>query len=337
MIKLYDENNNYIISLSNYSNLKITSTITKGYNTLEFNLPLVENLIKKEYKVEYNHYRYVIKEIDINNKFYFSIYCKPDLDELYAGYIKNTHTEIAPIEYFLDLVLNETEWTYKIHDFIPGELTITLENMAKFDALLLVLELFNVEFYFDTFNKVLDVWYQRGERKGSFILDSTNIYDYRYQSNTYDLATVLIPLGKDGINIADFNEGKIYLENHQYSNKNIVNFYINDKISEPYNLYTLAKNKLDQISQPATTYIIKLSCLAKYNLAVGDYIRIIDKFTNTDEYYRINKITLYEDDLTKSYITCGSSQVLFDNLYNSNWNNQNNFMLNTYNTLNKES
>ena len=50
-----------------------------------------------------------------------------------------------------------------------------------------------------------------GQSLGVFYSNELRLKEVKKYSNTYDYATVLYPFGKDGLTIANVNNGKTYL------------------------------------------------------------------------------------------------------------------------------
>ena len=70
---------------------------------------------------------------------------------------------------------------------------------------------------FDSLNKGISVYEKYGEDRGAYFIERLNLKRLQVQSNSYDFATRLIPIGKDGLMLNI--DGKNYVENHQYSKK----------------------------------------------------------------------------------------------------------------------
>lgn len=332
ILKLYDINNLYLRTI-NAKELKITETLNLGYKVAQFKLPLAEGIIKEEQKVIIDNYLYIIKEVNINNNNFYDIYCKPYFGTLNNKYLFQLNIANGDLETYLDQLLASTDWTYKINTNVSGLLSFSLNNCIILEALNNIFELFNVEVFYDTLNKIIYIWQPKGSYKTNFIFNEATLTECKVQSHTYDLITRIIPLGKDKITIADVNNGTVYLDNNTYTNEIIPAFYINDTITSSYNLKQIAMNHLNKLSTPYTNYIIKLSSF-DINLEIGDTIRIIDTFKDIDDLIRISKIVYYPDQPELSYIEVGQPQILFNNIYKTFNTQYKAFANNLYNQLN---
>lgn len=332
LIKLYNNNNEYIKTL-NCESLKIVETLASGYKIAQFKIPLKNGIIKEEEKVIIDNYLYVIKEVNIEDNNYYQVYCKPYFGTLNSQYCFTINTENGTLENYLIELLSNTDWNYHFNENIPGLISFQLNNSTILESLNTIFELFNVDIFYDTLNRTIEIWKNKGIYKSDFYLNETNLNEWKMQSHTYDLITRLIPLGKDKLTIADVNDGQVYLDNHIYTNENIVGFYINDKISSPFILKQLAENKLATLAIPYTNYCIKLT---KFNnvLQTGDLIKIIDTYKDLNNIVKINKIIYYPDQPENSYIEAGQPQILFNNIYKDFNNQYNIFFNNTYTKLN---
>lgn len=82
--------------------------------------------------------------------------------------------------------------------------------------------------------------------RGAYFIERLNLKRLQVQSNSYDFATRLIPVGKDGM-MLDTN-GKNYLENYQYSRKVKTMTWKDERYTDIESLKEDAEAKLDEIS-----------------------------------------------------------------------------------------
>lgn len=313
MLKLYDKKMNFIKTIAEYSGLQITEELGTGYKIAQFNLPYEVGLVQEEQKIEIDEYLYVVKEVNMEDNDYYEVYCKPYWGNLLGKHIDSLTGYSYSLETCLKEILDETDWTYKFEQAVSGVYTISIERQTALEALNAVAALYNVDFAFDTKRKEIRVWNERGEYKETFFFNETNLRQCKVQSNTYDLVTRLIPIGKDGATITLVN-GSIWVEDYSYTDEVIVGYWVNTTTKNSDDLLKMAKDKIQIICKPQTTYKINVTALHS-SLAVGDKVRIIDEIKGVDRVERITKIVWYPTREEESYVELGNPMVSFDDIY----------------------
>lgn len=324
MIKLYSSDIKYLGAFTKYSNLKITDSLEAGYKTAQFKMPYLDLILEEEQKVIIDNYLYVIKEINMENKLYYDVYCRPYFGDLTDKYILSYNPAPSSFEDYLIYLLGNTSWKYIINNKVSGILSIPISNCSYFDAIETIKDAFGAELYYDTLNKTIIVNHNNNMNNYdiSYTFNNSNLINCKRQSNTYDMITRLIPLGKNGLNISSINNGSIYLDNFDYTKEIIVGYYINDSITNINDLYSLARKELNKLAYPAITYTINIGNLNK-PVKLGDNVRIIDTFKNIDTVRRINKMVIFPDNPEKNYMEVGSPKIMFNKLFNQSQFKQN--------------
>jgi phage minor structural protein len=95
---------------------------------------------------------------------------------------------------------------------------------------------------------VLKVYDKMGINLGAYYSNELKLKNLNKQSSTYDYATVLFPIGKDGLTIANINNGKSYIENFTYTDKYIEKIWINEDYDVAERLKAAAEIYLDSIA-----------------------------------------------------------------------------------------
>ena len=315
MLKLYDKQMGFIKTIVDYKDLMVTEELETGYKVIQFKLPYEVGLVQEEQKIEIDDYVYVIKEVNMEDNDYYEVFCKPYWGKLLSKHIDSVSGYSYSLSSCLNEILEETDWTYKFEEAVSGVYTIQLERMTALDALTACRTLYNVDFAFDTKNKVIHIWNTRGEYKETFFFNETNLRQCRVQSNTYDLITRLIPIGKNGATINLVN-GAMWVEDYSYTDEVIVGYWVETSVENADDLLKLAQDKIQLYSKPQTTYKISVTALHS-SLAVGDSVRIIDEIKGVDRIERIAKIVSYPQKPEESYVECGNPLVSFDDIYKS--------------------
>lgn len=314
MIKLYSSSMEFLGATAAYFNLQITEELVTGYKIAQFQLPYSSNLLKEEMKVEIDNYMYVIKEVNMEREDYYSAFCKPYFGKLCGKKVDVLSGYSMSLASCMDSVLEDTDWVAIFEERIAGSYTIELRQKTALEAVQYLKNLFNVEMYFDTKAKAIFITNQRGIYRDTFFFNEASLRYCKVQSNTYDLITRLIPVGKNGVTINMVNNGCLWLEDHRYTDEVITGYYVNTKVENADDLKNIAEYKLKDAAIPHSTYKIAVSQLDAH-IGVGDQIRVIDEIKGVDKIERVKKVVTYPQSPDKSYVEVGKPAILFDDIY----------------------
>lgn len=185
-----------------------------------------------------------------------------------------------------------------------------MTNCSSWTIIQKAKKLYDIEFKFDTLNKIIMLFDKIGDDRGIYFIDSLNLRALQVQGNSYGFYTRIIPTGKDGLTIASVNGGKTYLENKQYSNKTLTYYWKDERYTKPESLKEDALEKLNIMSKPFKSYIASTINLAKMNgkykdildYNLGDYIYLISKKNKVKDKHRIVKTKEYPQDHSKDTV-----------------------------------
>ncbi|MDO4553713.1 MAG: phage tail spike protein [Lachnospiraceae bacterium] len=319
MLKIFDFNKNPIGYIWKYKDLKKESDLSTADKTLSFTYLARTHEMKEEYYVQDKEDEYVIKEVNLSSDGFPQIVAKLNLEELEGKpwekfSFNSTITEAA------SLALTGTGWRV-------GECNVTkvrsggvlnADTLTIMDKLCAV---FMCEKIYDTKNKTVSFYEQVGEDKGVYFLQSLNLKKISEKSDTYDYYTRIQPVGKDGLGIADINDGKNYLENYQYTNKVKTYLWIDESYEDAEALKEDAEKKLDDMSRPLKSYSAEIRDLAKrkqeysiLSFGIGDTVTLIDKMNGIREKQRIVKMTEYPQDPDKNTCELSNTVLTFEEL-----------------------
>ena len=295
MFKIYDTQSNFIKMIDRCKDCCVTKELETGFQTLSFKLPVTEeNLaaIAEEYYIETADYRYVVKEVNITTNDFFTVYCNPDVEEL-----KMTITPVYDVietllPNALAKVVKDTRWTISYKSSLGDKVTYAIGQSTPYEILLQIKEDFSLEYFFDTKKRVCYVYDNMGADRGVAFMNELKLKQLGRQGQSYDFATVLYPIGKDGLTIATVNNGKPYVENYNYCNKTLTKYWIQEDIEYPEELKLAAENYLEYISTPIVSYSVELSSLPE-GVTLGDTIILIDKIKRIKQKQRVVKIVHY--------------------------------------------
>lgn len=313
VFKVFDKDMTYLFGISEYKDLRITEELETGYKVAQFSLPYTI-LVVEEQKIEIDGYMYVIKEVNMEDLGLYDVYCKPYFGKLASKHIDSITGFNMDFTNVMSAIVEETDWTFTVAPDLTGSFQMNLHRKSAIEAIQAVAQLFQAELEFDTKNKIIHCYNKRQKKEEAIILDNTNLLKCQVQSNTYDLITRLIPIGKDNTTIGLVNNGQLWVENFEYTTEIIVGYYIDSNCENADDLLKIASSKVLETGRPQTTYKLFLTDFP-LDVAVGDKVRVIDKVRGLDTTKRVQKIVLYPSTPEESYMQLGSLEVSFDKIY----------------------
>lgn len=313
VFKVFDKDMTYLFGISEYKDLRITEELETGYKVAQFSLPYTI-LVVEEMKIEIDGYMYVIKEVNMEDLGLYDVYCKPYFGKLASKHIDSITGFNMDFTNVMSAIVEETDWTFTVAPDLTGSFQMNLHRKSAIEAIQAVAQLFQAELEFDTKNKIIHCYNKRQKKEEAIILDNTNLLKCQVQSNTYDLITRLIPIGKDDTTIELVNNGQLWVENFEYTTEIIVGYYIDSNCENADDLLKIASSKVLETGRPQTTYKLFLTDFP-LDIAVGDKVRVIDKVRGLDTTKRVQKIVLYPSTPEESYMQLGSLEVSFDKIY----------------------
>lgn len=320
MLRLFDRNHVGQGILNNCSDMVIESTLKTGQKTIQFKVastnPLV-NKIEEEGYLQTEDYEFVIKEFNKQNNDFYEVAAKANVELLTGAPIENFESTTKSVGDVVALALAYTsEWTYQNHSTVTKQRTVRRVNGTVMEVLNIVKGVYGVELEYDTMNKIVHIWNQRGQDRGAFFTNQHDMSQFTVQSTSYDFITRLYAFGAndtDGkpINIASVNGGKTYVENHTWSDKVVAAIWIDQRYTIPANLKEDAIEKLAELAVPARSYSCKLLSLDKKELQLGDTITFLDSLKKTREKQRIVVLTEYPDKPEENTVQLANTRLTF--------------------------
>ncbi|MGL4569629.1 MAG: phage tail spike protein [Clostridium sp.] len=323
MIQLYNKDIGKIAGLVDYKDLHIESILESGDKTLSFSYPkkskFYDEIIEEAY-IRTKDNEYVIKEKNLTGA-YTTFICKLNVEDIEGQPFDRFESVEQTIESTLNLALVSTGWVVGTCD-IKKKRTVRKTNCSAWDIIQEIKKTFRVDLVFNTLSKSIDVYERLGKDKGTYFFDSLNLKSLQVQGNSYDYATRIIPIGKDGLNIKAINGGKEYVENYQYSRKVKTIYWKDDRYTIAENIKLDAEAKLKDISKPYRSYIASVLNLAKMNTKykgildynLGDIITLVSKDNKVKEKQRIIKIIEYPDNRDKDTVELANATLKFEDV-----------------------
>ena len=309
MIKLINDDNSYPIT--HYTNC-YTVHSDGGDWQLNFDVSPKDEQYKgiaEEVILEYGQRYYNVKKINERAKT-STIQANLNLDDFLADSYFSYHHESNTLSNTLDDVLSNTGWTHVNAGLVAHSRTIDLEKCNKLDILNKICELWNCKFEYDNKNKVITVIdISAITPSGVFLMEDLNLQPSEFKGDSTDFCTKLICRGArrdDGtfVTIESVNDGKDYIENHDYSDKVITRVWTDERYTVPQNLKDDAIELLKTMAIPARSYTCK-PVNVKVNLY--DVITLVDKRRKTRINHSVTSIKTYEDSTINNTISLTSA------------------------------
>ena len=296
MIKIYDTNHKFLALLDSFcKEINTIDTLELGIRELVFYAPCREeyiNIIQEENYVETADYHYVVKEISMKDNNFFLVRCGPDIEEIKGRLFEHFDCFELNLQQAYEYCLQSTGWTVEYNSKDKSIATYQEPWKDAYTMIKTLVEDYGQEIWFDTKNKVLKVYDKMGDSLGAYFSNELRLKQLSKQSSSYDYATVLYPIGKDGLTISNINNGKPYLENFSFSNKYIEKVFIDEKIEVAEILKQKAEEYFEEIAVPRASYKVQLTEIGK-SVSIGDTIIIVDNIKHIKQKQRVVKIVRY--------------------------------------------
>lgn len=320
MFKIFNRKKNQVDLLENPISPVIVNELG-GIGELTFSVPSTYKHLELEGYIQVeNDHEYVIKEI-VTHGTNRDVVCMLNIEEIlgmaWSKFISRDNTLMKCAE----LVLNGTGWRAidKSSCKVKRNLYGTVTN--SYNLLQMMCTVYNVEFIFDTYNKTVTFVDKVGKDAGVYFINDINLKQLNVDTHTHKYITRVIPIGKDGLTIESVNNGKNYLENKSYSDKNIYGIWQSDKHDDPSALKADAKRFLDEMAVPYETYEVVVDDLyalkgyAEFQYGLGDIVTIIDGDTETRIQQRIIQRTYNLLEPDKDTIHIANKDATFEDYY----------------------
>lgn len=287
---------------------KIELDIEKDDKILSFKLMHGETQLREEDYLRCFGQEWVVKEVNKDGT-YIEIVAKHNIEKLehtpFASFKTDSFTLVNTLNALFPYISDYGGlWSAALasdvtddSELMSRNRTIDLERCMAIDVIESIASTWFLEYSIDTLNRVVTFHKQRGEDRGAYFTSQLNLRKVKSLSDTYDLVTRLIPIGKDGINIASVNGGVITLDNLEFVEKTLSAYWIDNRYTDPNHLKEDGLRKLQELAKPLKTYacdIIDLS--GEYPIleyGVGDTVTIIDENLEIRDVQRITRMVVY--------------------------------------------
>lgn len=187
-----------------------------------------------------------------------------------------TVAEILPI------LLDDTKWT-------PYQVVATSRRSLQWaggcnrlEVLRELERIFQVEIVWNTVVRTVSVQLAGGEDSGLYALRGKNLRKFEIETSAADLVHRLYPRGKDGLTIADVNQGLPYLEVKSPYNPPPSAVLVADDLTTPQSLMEFAMREFAVLQIPRTCYSCSIVDLSgpqseAERLRLGDRVTVYDE------------------------------------------------------------
>lgn len=321
MLHLYNVDKNKIAPLTKCKDVRVERELN-GDSTLLFSYPINEKYydeIVEECYIRTKKDEYVVKEIHELDE-WTEFKCFLNVEDLEGKPFEHFEMVNSQIENTLNTALTGTGWSVGCCD-VTKRRTVRKSKCSSWDIIQEARKVYRCDIQLDTLNKKVNIYSQLGSDKGVYFTDELNLRRLEIQRDSYNFCTRIIPVGKDGMDIKAVNNGKEYVENHQYSDKVITKYWEDNRYTVPENLRDDAIAKLEDLSKPYISYKADVIDLAnmndKYNIldySLGDTITLIDKRFKVKEKQRIVKIVEWIYEPEKNEVEIANAVTKFEDI-----------------------
>lgn len=326
---LYNDEHVKICIMSGYKERCITSTLKSGDKELTFKFRknyMYADDIKEEAYIRTKTDEFVIKKIEPTNGWNTCI-AQMNVEELEGkqfpeGFITAEQTAVECV----GAAIEETGWTVILCQ-ITKKRTVRIEsNCSAWEVIQSVISTYRCEIKFDSVNKTISIYEKIGQDSGVYFMERLNIKSLQIQSDSYNFATRLIPVGKDGLMI-DVG-GKNYIENYQYSKKVKTASWKDERYTDVVSLLEDAEAKLDEMSKPYKSYTVEIRDLAAakpeeygeiLSFSLGDTVMLISKKEKIREKHRVVKTYEYPENPDNNKCEMANTRLSFEELQKQEW------------------
>lgn len=276
-------------------------TRTKGYETLEFKIPLNNpkaRFIQSERIINVaGERRYRIRNI-VRSRMttqVMSVYCEALWYDLNNGVWTVRQNGLQQTARALINLIASPQGDGFLAGTIDGTSTRSYTlNDAKSPLyhLRYIQKIFGQEMYFDTINKTINLVDMQGVDTEIVLNYTSNLEQIERKDDTTQLITRFYLYGADGIDISSINGGRDYVENYDWYDAQGMPRKIkakrveDERFSVLENMYEYMVDYINVYSKPLITYEIGHPVVNRV-LNIGDRVRVIDSELLHSEQYRV--------------------------------------------------
>lgn len=330
VIRVYDLIGNLSAYLENAKNI-YTDDFLNDKSILYFEMPFSDpktRLIQYDGQLVYKNRRYIVTEIedgmDENGQFTFAVTAELAYIELLNRVFPVIEINTEELRSGLEKILSGTDWKVGIIETGYEDEIFSLKESRKTALWLVrqVAKIVGLEIQWDSMNRLAHFVKRIGSNRGASFRYRKNLKSVK-RTITPPEATVIIPYGKNGLTIADVNDGKNYVENYDWyvsqgvplseARQKYRKEYIleDERFILPGNLKRYAEDMLKEMAFPRISYqvtVLDLSAitgLEEDRFYLGDDVRIYNEDLNLDVTTRILRMKVYPQEPWRNEVELG--------------------------------
>lgn len=255
------------------------------------------NFVKNEVMIQMFDTVYIIREINVNKSTLVAdIFCEAIWYDIAYGEPLETYDWSGKnVREILSDILKTSGWRVgKVDDFRHSSLHLDTDT-NRLSAIRKLETKVGGELIFDTQNKIVSLVKENIVHTGASIMHDKNADNIQANYDTRELVTKIYPYGKEGLTIAEANNGLNFLENYSYTKKVRVQVISDERYTNPYELKEMCERALVELSKPRASYTItmkdisEMSGLEHEKFFIGGLVRVYDKELGLDVTTRIMK------------------------------------------------
>lgn len=330
IIRVYGLDGKLAAYLENAKNI-YTDDFLNERSILYFEMPFNDpktKLIQYDAQLVYKNRRYIVTKIDDgmeeNGDFSFAVTAELNYIELLNKVFPTIEINAETPRDALEKILAGTGWKVGIIEPDYETELISMKESRK-TALWLVRQaakIVGLEIQWDSMSRVINLVKRIGSNRGAGFRYRKNLKSVK-RTITPPQATVIYPYGKNGLTIAEVNDGKDYIENYDWyisqgvsldvARKKYRKEYIleDDRFMLSGNLKRYAEDLLKELAFPRISYqvsVLDLSAitgLEEDRFYLGDDVRIYNEDLNLDVTTRILRMKVYLQEPWRNEVELG--------------------------------
>ncbi|KIP21141.1 Phage-related protein [Anoxybacillus ayderensis] len=330
IIRVYTLDRRLAAYLENAKNI-YTDDFLNDKSILYFEMPFNDpktRLIQYDGQLVYKNRRYIVTEIedgmDENGQFNFAVTAELAYIELLNRVFPAIEINTEELRTGLEKILNGTGWKIGIIETGYEDEIFSLKESRKTALWLVrqVAKILGLEIQWDSMNRMINLVKRIGSNRGASFRYRKNLKSVK-RTITPPEATVIIPYGKNGLTIAEVNDGKNYVENYDWyvsqgvplseARQKYRKEYIleDERFILPGNLKRYAEDMLKEMAFPRISYqvsVLDLSAitgLEEDKFYLGDDVRIFNEDLRLDVTTRILRMKVYPQEPWRNEIELG--------------------------------
>lgn len=330
IIRVYDLNGKLAAYLENAKNI-YTDDFLNDKSMLYFEMPFNDpkvRLIQYDGQLVYKNRRYIVTEIEDgmeeSGRFTFTVTAELAYIELLNKVFPTIEINAEELRNGLEKILSGTGWKVGIIEAGYEDEIFSLKESRKTALWLVrqVAKIVGLEIQWDSMNRLVHFVKRIGSNRGASFRYRKNLKSVK-RTITPPEATVIIPYGKNGLTIADVNDGKNYVENYDWyvsqgvplseARQKYRKEYIleDERFILPGNLKRYAEDMLKEMAFPRISYqvsVLDLSAitgLEEDKFYLGDDVRIFNEDLRLDVTTRILRLKVYPQEPWRNEVELG--------------------------------